>query len=870
MKLNPETLARASSRHPWRTVVVWIVVLAGAIASAATLLGPALTTDFDFTNNPEAKAAEAILEEQALSADLITETFVIAGSGPGSIEAPAFLERVNEVLGELGALGPDVVDFVPAAFPLPDDVASNPQIAAFGPIRSEDGAAVLFTVALHGDVDETADNVELLTEIRDANSDDGATVFMLGQSSSTEDFKRISEEDLRFGESIGVGAAIVVLLIVFGSVVAGYVPIVMGGVAIAVSLGIMGLLGQVWRFSFFAPNLVSMMGLAVGIDYALFIVSRNREERHAGKDKLESIGRSGATANRAVFFSGMTVVLALAGMLLVPTTIFRSLAGGAIIVVLVSVVGSMTLLPAALALLGDWVNWPWTRTGATLLAWLVLAVSVGGAVFIGSIAGLPDGVVGPLALAALAGAGVAITKWVRRGKGGLVRWARQKNPDGSLDTMGSTLSTDGGFWDRATRVVMGRPVMSLVLAAIFLLALSLPFWFQAHPQDEGRGFKEGFSGITTLPADIPTRQAFDALVQYFPRSGLESPARVVLVDDGGVGTAGAQPGAPGQLSAVYQDGLDTLTQATVNDPALGDVSPPLVSPDGTVAVIDIALAGAAADFQGEAAIDVISQLREEYLPAAFGMPTNVETGGAMVLVGGETAFVKDFFDISDQYTPWIIALVLMLSFVLLTIVFRSLVVPAKAIVMNLLSVGAAYGAIVLVFQKGDPNGNVFDRVTNWIGESVANISGFTRVDAIEAWLPLFLFSILFGLSMDYHVFLLTRIREEYDKTANNAEAVAYGLRTTGGIITGAAIIMVAVFSGFAAGRLTSLEQMGFGLAIAVFMDATIVRSILVPSTMRLLGDRNWYLPGWLQWLPKIDVEGHAAPEVSVVEEEVSV
>jgi len=235
-----------------------------------------------------------------------------------------------------------------------------------------------------------------------------------------------------------------------------------------------------------------------------------------------------------------------------------------------------------------------------------------------------------------------------------------------------------------------------------------------------------------------------------------------------------------------------------------------------------------------------------YVPSSFG-DTRAE-----ILVGGPSAFVKDFFDISDQYTPLIILVVLTLSFILLTIVFRSLVVPAKAIVMNLLSVGAAYGLIVLVFQQGGPG----------IGRTIADLLGFQQVEAIEAWLPLFLFSILFGLSMDYHVFLISRIREEYDKTHDNTEAVAFGLRTTGGIITGAAIIMVAVFGGFAAGRLTSLEQMGFGLAVAVFLDATIVRSILVPSAMRLLGDRNWYLPRWLEWLPKVDVEGH---EVGLIE-----
>jgi RND superfamily putative drug exporter len=258
-------------------------------------------------------------------------------------------------------------------------------------------------------------------------------------------------------------------------------------------------------------------------------------------------------------------------------------------------------------------------------------------------------------------------------------------------------------------------------------------------------------------------------------------------------------------------------------------------------------AGEATDNSSEAAVDAITKMRETYVPQAFG-----EDSG--VLVGGDTATVKDFFDVSAQYTPIIILLVLGLSFILLTVVFRSIVVPAKAIVMNLLSVGAAYGLIVLIFQKGGPS----------FAHSIANALNFIQVDAIEAWLPLFLFSILFGLSMDYQVFLISRIREEYDKSGDNSEAVAFGLRTTGGIITGAAIIMVAVFAAFASGRIAGLQQMGFGLAIAVFLDATIVRSILVPSAMKLLGDRNWYLPGWLQWLPKLNVEGAAEEQEPVL------
>ena len=776
MRINPESLAKASSRHPGRTVAIWFLILVAGIASLATLLGGALTTDFDFTNTPEAKQAQQLLEQRGLQDESVTETFVVAGEAPGAIQDPAFVEKVNGLLTGLQELGPDVVAAVPQSFPPPAEAASNPQLAALGPIPSEDGKAVIFFMVYAGDIDRATENIAKVDALREEASGDGVEAYMLGQVSSSEDFKKISEEDLRFGEGIGILAAIIVLIVVFGSVVAGVTPIVMGIFAIAVTLGIVGLFGQLWSFSFFTPNLISMMGLAVGIDYSLFIVSRYREERQRGREKMDAIAASGATANRAVFFSGMTVVLALAGMLLVPTTIFRSLAGGAIIVVLVSVAASMTLLPAILSLLGDKIN--------------------AGRIF------------------------------------GRNRDVEHGRP--------------GGFWDRASRAVMARPVAWLVVAGGFMIMLSLPYWIQGHPEDDGMGIKTGLSGISTLPDEVQSKQAYNVLLAEFPKTGAQATAQIVISGDG-VGTPGGAPGEPGTLAPEVQQGMDSLESAVADDPNLGAPSDPVVSQDGSVALVEIPLAGAATDSQSEAAILEIANLRNDYIPAAF------EGVDATVLVGGESAFVKDFFDTSDQYTPLIILVVLGLSFLLLTVVFRSLVVPAKAIVMNLLSVGAAYGLIVLVFQKGGPA----------IGEWIANLFGFQQVDAIEAWLPLFLFSILFGLSMDYHVFLISRIREEYDKTHDNSEAVAYGLRTTGGIITGAAIIMVAVFSGFAAGRLTSLEQMGFGLAVAVLLDATVVRSILVPSTMKLLGDRNWYLPSWLEWLPRVDVEGHGT-EPSVV------
>jgi RND superfamily putative drug exporter len=763
MRLNPESIARASSRHPWRTVGVWAVVLFAGFAALSTLLSPALSNDFDFTNNPEAIQAQKLLEQTGLEQDVSPESFVLVGA-EGATSDPAFADKVNAALDDLRGLDPSVVLQVPSGYPVSEQDASDPQVAALGPIDSEDGTAVLFTVILTGDTDKTAEQVANLDAIRERYSTDGTTMYALGEPTSTDDFKKISEEDFKKGDAIGIVVAMIVLLVVFGSLLAGVTPIIMGIFAIVTALGLVGLIGTFWRFSFFVPNLISMMGLAVGIDYSLFIVSRYREERAKGHDSLESIGRSGATANRAVFFSGLTVVLALAGMMLVPTTIFRGLAGGAILVVLISIALSMSLLPALMALFSDRLVKP-------------------GRVF---------------------------------GRGRTLEHGRA-----------------GGFWDRVTRRVMARPWAYLLVASSFMILLSVPYWAQSNPHDEGLGMRTGFSGISTIPDGVQTKEAFEVLIAKFPTTGQQSTADVVIPD--------------ASSDASIEQQIQELEAAAAGDPSFGQPQPPQTSADGSVVLVRFPFAGEATDNSSEAAVDAITKMRETYVPDAFGQDSGV-------LVGGDTATVKDFFDVSAQYTPIIILLVLGLSFILLTVVFRSVVVPAKAIVMNLLSVGAAYGLIVLIFQKGGPS----------FAHSIANALNFIQVDAIEAWLPLFLFSILFGLSMDYQVFLISRIREEYDKSGDNSEAVAFGLRTTGGIITGAAIIMVAVFAAFASGRIAGLQQMGFGLAVAVFLDATIVRSILVPSAMKLLGERNWYLPGWLQWLPKLNVEGAAEEQEPVL------
>ncbi|MDH3606501.1 MAG: MMPL family transporter [Acidimicrobiia bacterium] len=731
MKLNPESIARASSRRPWTVIGGWLVLLVAAFTLTALFLSDNLTTDFDFTDSPEAKQAETLLEDRLRGPDTFTELLVISGL-PGTAADADFQAFVGDLAAAVEGLGSDVIQAV-----IP--VGQNGE-----PIISEDGGDQLLTVVLaKTDLDEAAtDSAALGDAVDGVTPPSGLEARLFGQGTINNDFERLAQEGLEKGETIGVAVALIVLLAVIGAAVAAGLPILLAIAAIAVAIGITAYLGNFMSLSFFVVNFITMIGLAVGIDYALFIVARYREERVRGFDKLEAIGRSGATANRAVFFSGLTVVLALLGMLFVPNTIFRSLGVGAIVVVLLAVAASMTLLPALLSLLGDKIN-------------------------IGK---------------------------VRR--------------QTALDNVDKV----GGMWDKITALVMGRPIAFLVVGAGFMLLLG----------SFALSMETGFSGVTTLPEELESKQAFDIIEREFGLGGANEPVEIVF---------------DGPITADVQAAATALGASLNGNPTFGPPDPLIVNPAGDLALLSIPLTG---DFQSEASSTAVELLRDDLIPAAFG-DSNVN-----VLVGGASAFNVDFFEDVSVYTPIVFVFVLGLSFVLLTVVFRSIVLPIKAILLNLLSVAAAYGAVVMAFQIGTGPG--------WFKD----IFGFIQVESIEAWLPLFLFAVLFGLSMDYHVFLLTRIREHFDQTGDNAASVAHGLRTTGAIITGAALIMVAVFGGFALGDLVPLQQMGFGLAVAVFLDATIVRSILVPATMRLLGDYNWYLPKWLDWLPHVDIEGHEA------------
>ena len=721
MALGTETLARASARRPWRTVAIWVVLLVVAGIVSSQLLGDALTTDIGFTDEPESVTAMNLAQD--LRGEAPDTEFVVVTSDTASVGDPAFDGYVSALVGEINALGPDVISNV------------GSYLDETGPVSESAHSALLPVIIAGDDSGVVGDNAELLKgAVSVVSAPDGFQGLIAGPATLNNDFNSIAEEDLRTGETIGIGVALVVLVLVFGTVASGVIPIILAVVAIAIAMGLAALVGQFFDLSFFITNMITMIGLAVGIDYSLFIVSRYREERGHGMDKLDAIERAGATATRAVFFSGLTVVLALIGMLILPNTLFRALGTGAILVVIVAVAASLTLLPAVLSLMGDKID--------------------------------------------------------------SLRVRRRRSPDES-----------GRFWERWTHTVMDHAVISLVLSAGLLMVAAVSMF----------SMNSGLSGVSTLPDDMESKVAFEILATEFS-GGLTSPLEVVVTGTG------------------VDDTLTALQSAIAGDGGFGASTVDSAS-TGNLGILSVQLLG---DVNSIASQDAVRHLRSDIIPGATAPDT-------AVYVGGETAITVDFLNQIDNYTPIVFAVVLGLSFILLLLAFRSVVIPAKAILMNLLSVGAAYGMVVAMFQV--------DVGPAWL-KDIASFLGFEQIETIEAWLPLFLFSILFGLSMDYHVFLLSRIKERYDQTKKNTDSVAYGLRTTGALITGAAIIMVAVFSGFAAGRLVSFQQMGFGLAIAVFLDATVVRSILVPASMKLLGDWNWYFPKWLEWLPNVSVEGH--------------
>ena len=728
-----ERLARISARRPWTTIVIWLLLALVALLVGGRLLPTALTTELDFISTfseAESWTAKDLLEEAQLAPPL--SEAVLVQSETLTVEDPAFRAKVEELTGALIAIGPEVVA---GGF--------NYYLTNDERLVSADQKTTIILLQLAGSIAEATQNAEQIIHVVDeADRQDGFRVLVAGDATIAFENGELSESDLAEGERIGAPVALLILLVLFGAVVAALVPIGIAAVSIVITLAIVALIGNIFgELVFFVQLWITMIGLAVGIDYSLIAVSRFREEMAKGLSAREAVARTGATANRTVLFSGMTVVIALVGILIIPHTLFFSTALGAILVVIVSVVAALTLLPAVLALLGP-------RVDRLRLPFISRAAS--------------------------------------------------KHEEGDQRH---------GFWEFITYRTMRFPVISVVVVA------GLMIWASVYYFDINRGF----NSVEVFPEDSHTRAGFEVLEEKFS-FGYVNPAKIVI--DGDLN------------DPQVQAGIAQLGEAIQSDPDLG-IYIPQTSPSEGLALLLVPVPGPPS---GSAAFGAVERLRDDYVPAAFnGVP-------ATVLVGGLSAEFLDFNGVVATYTPISFGLILAVSFILLLIVFRSIVIPVKAIIMNLLSVGTAYGLMVVVFQKG-------------IG---ADLFGFQQTETIDVWIPLVLFAVLFGLSMDYHVFMLSRIRERFDQTQNNAESVAFGLRSTAGLITGAALIMVAVFSGFASGDMVVNQQAGFGLAVAVLLDATLVRGILVPASMQLLGNRNWYMPSWLNWLPDLRVEPQEA------------
>jgi RND superfamily putative drug exporter len=759
-------------------VATWVVVIVAA-AGAFAAWGDSLQASDSFVGHPESKRAQELIAQRIPGADSDIEVVIVRSPGL-TVRDAAFKAHVDDLARRIEALGPQDIASVTTSYQAAEAARQLQDAAASGAAAGGSGSAALAqlaSVAAAGAAAKAAAQAEAMVSadghtalipvtltvpsteasghllplydlVTGADGKDGFTVVMAGSATWEHEATVASGSDLARGEAIGVPIALLILIVVFSAVVAALVPLALGVVAIVVGAALTALLGQAFTVSIFALNIVAMMGLAVGIDYSLFIVSRYREERAAGRGISDAVCRAAATASRAVLFSGLTVVLALCGMLVVPFSVFTSLGAGAIVVVIAAVAAAMTLLPAVLVLLGDRVD--------------ALRLPLG--------------------------------RSVRRRKA-----APPAGPDAA--------AAGQGFWGRTAGAIMRRPALSLLLGAAALLALAAP----------GLAMQRGQSLAAGLPADLSSPRAAELLTSQFS-AGLASPVQVAIdgrLSDPRVGAA-----------------IERLTAAAIADGRFM-VGGYRAAPNGDLGLLELSLDEEATSEKAAAAV---RDLRATIIPGAVaGAP-------AEVLVGGLSASVVDVVALVDRYTPIVIAAVLLLSCILLLVAFRSLVIAVTAVFMNLLSVGAAYGLLTLVFQNG-------------IG---SRLFGFARVEAIESWVPLLLFCVLFGLSMDYQVFLISRIRERYDRRGETRDAVTFGIQSTAGIITGAAVIMVAVFAALASGSLVMLQEIGFGLAAAVALDATLVRVVVVPSTMALLGRWNWYLPRWLEWLPQVTVEEGAA------------
>lgn len=712
-------VARWSATHRWTVLVAWLLLVAGALV-AGSAAGTRSLSDADTAVGRSAPAERALaradLSRQPVESVLIRSRE--GGPADGAVAAVAEQVRART-----------------AALPGVAGVASLQ--------RSADGRSLLVQVTLRtsgGDATAVADEADRLVRpvlaatsaVQAAHPD--VLVEQAGSASLGVGLDEVYGDDFSRAELLSVPLTLLVLLLSFGALVAAGVPVLLGLTAVAGALGLSSLASHVVPSTDSTASVVLLVGLAVGVDYSLFYVRREREERAAGRGALDAIETAARTSGRAVLVSGATVAVAMSGMFLAGNALFSSFAVGTILVVAVAVLGSLTVLPAVLALLGN----------------------------------------------------------------GLDRFR--------LPLTGRRRTrTRGGLWPRVLRPVLARPAVALALSVAALVALAAPLLVM----------RTSLPGVDDLPRSVPVVRAYQDLAATFPTSGASH--TVAVWSDRPLDRPAVER-AVTELAA-----RAAATGQVVADPTGAEVA---YSTDGRVAEVDLPLGYSAEDPR---ATRSLALLRDRLVPATVGALPGVRAG-----VTGETAGTQDFNAVLRERLPVVIGFVLALTVVVLLLAFRSLALALTAVGLNLLSVGAAYGLLVLVFQH------------TW----AEGLLGFTSTGAVVAWLPLFLFVILFGLSMDYHVFVVSRVREAARRGLPVREAVAEGITRSAGVVTSAALVMVAVFAVF--GTLTAIEfkQLGVGLAAAVLLDATLVRGVLLPSAMAVLGERNWWLPRWLQWLPE--------------------
>ena len=709
---------RWSARHKKTAIFGWLafVALALVLGSMTGTKEPTDAQSFD----GESKRAETIVENAGFSKD--AGEMVLVQSKTLTVKDGAFRSTVKDV--ESAVAGQSAVTNVVSP------LGKGGQV-------SEDGHSALVTFDIKGDADTAPDRIQ---PVMDAVEKAGAahrdlTVAQFGDASVTKELTDSQAADQSRSQMISLSVTLLILLITFGALLAAMVPVILALTAVAGTAGLAGVASQLVPTDDVTLQVIILVGLAVGVDYSLFYIRREREERAKGREKLDALDMAAATSGRAVLISGLTVMIAMAGMFLTGNTTFMGMGLGTILVVAVAVLGSLTVLPAVLAALGDRIN-----------------------------------------------------------KGRIPGLRRRSE------------ARDSRAWGWLIDRVMRRPAVAAILAGGLLVALAIPAF----------GMQTKLSGTEDLPKDLSTIQAYHKVQAAFPS---EAAPATVVVKANDVNAPEVKTAIAGFEQAVKSD--DQYTGQITTD----------VNPAHDVAVLSVGLPGTGSGDVGQAAV---KHLRDDVLPATLD-----RTNGITAEVSGQAAAEADFNTLMKTKTPLVFAFVLGLAFLLLLVTFRSIVIPIKAIALNLLSVGAAYGILKVVFQDGK-------------GEKLL---GFESNGGIASWLPLFLFVILFGLSMDYHVFILSRVREAWQRGMSTDKAVAHGIKTTAGTVTAAAMVMVLVFAAFATESGLEMKQLGVGLAAAILIDATIVRAVLLPATMKLLGSRNWYLPKGLGWLPKFDHEG---------------